>query len=932
VRPRSRLETLVLGGFIPTALFVIVGGGFTYTTGATFVQTSERVAHAQEVRAELGRLYGSIADAELAQRNQILTGEESFHTDHLAHVAATRSGLTRLQRLVADNGTQTRLLAQLSTLVAARFAGLEQIGRTLDADGTAAARKSLLADAREGLMTQIQDLTRRMDAEEAGLLDTRLQQAQAQRRTTLVSLLATLAVLTTLFMLLFRSVQREVVARGRVEENLERLNADLEQRVADRTRELDYQQAFLRRVIDLNPNLIFAKDRDGRFVLANAALAEAFGTSVDALVGRRADELDPGAVGLARSAADDRQVIDSGRELLVEDEELLLPGGGARRLNTVKRPILAQDGSGTILLGVSTDITARRAAEDGLRQVAETLERRVAERTLELQRSNTELEQARLQSEAASRAKSAFLANMSHEIRTPMNAIIGLTHLMSREARDGAQHERLSKVGDAAQHLLQVINDILDISKIEAGKLTLDTADFSLDALLQGATDMVRTRAHDKGLELVLDTGAGPDLLRGDSTRLSQIVINLLSNAVKFTEHGWVWLRTRALASTDGRVHLHVEVQDTGPGIPADRQQALFSAFEQVDNSASRQHGGTGLGLALSRQLAIAMGGDAGVESSVGAGSAFWFSVWLDRASASADPLPDNGLAGLRALVVDDLPEALAAVGDQLRGLGFEVDTVASGAAATQRVDAEWGAGRTYDVVLVDAGLKAPTPVELLTRWRAQLVGAMPATLLLGMADDTSTHRRPPAQRFDAFVPKPATATALRRPLSMLLRRHSPVAAPSFAEPSAVEARLRAHHAGQRVLLAEDNPVNLEIAVELLSLAGLVVETAADGAIAVDMALAQHYDLVLMDMQMPVLDGLGAARRIRERLGPSMPIVAMTANAFVDDRQACLAAGMNDHVPKPVSPELMYATLLRWLPLRSATPSAPTPLEALRPA
>ncbi len=407
------------------------------------------------------------------------------------------------------------------------------------------------------------------------------------------------------------------------------------------------------------------------------------------------------------------------------------------------------------------DVTAEHAATEALRHAKETAEQ-------------------------ASRAKATFLANMSHEIRTPMNAIIGLTHLMSGDARrahDARATDRLAKVDAAAQHLLQVINDILDLSKIEAGKLVLERTEFSLDQLLRNSFDLLGHGAREKGLVLLQDTGRLPQRLQGDPTRLAQALVNLLTNAVKFTDRGSVRLRCELLREElhEGRQRLlaRFEVTDTGAGIAPDQQAALFGAFEQADASTTRRHGGTGLGLALTRHIARMMGGDAGFSSTLGEGSRFWFTAWLGRADAVAD------------------------VGD---------DT------------------------------------------------ANPA--ITTAVADTATH----ALRF----------------------------------------------AGQRVLLAEDNPVNQEVACELLRSMGLVVVIADNGVLAVELARSQAFDLILMDVQMPVMDGLTAARAIRG-MGQSTPIIAMTANAFAEDRAACLAAGMNDHMGKPVDPELLYATVARWL-------------------
>ncbi|TXI79843.1 MAG: response regulator [Flavobacteriales bacterium] len=571
-----------------------------------------------------------------------------------------------------------------------------------------------------------------------------------------------------------------------------------------------------------------------------------------------------------------------------------------------------------------------------LREWGTSLDAKVAARTAELAAANVALNEARDAAESASRSKSAFLANMSHEIRTPMNAIIGLAHLLGRDIADVRQRERLGKISDAAQHLLAIINDILDVSKIEAGHLELEQTPFEFEQVVDRVCTMIGDKAAAKGLELVRDIDpALACVLTGDPLRIGQILLNYAGNALKFTSQGSIVLRARVTEDNEDSVLVRVEVRDTGVGIASDVLPRLFSSFEQADSSTTREFGGTGLGLAINRHLAHMMGGEVGVESEPGRGSVFWFTARLGKSPIAPERRQTHAdagrLRGMRVLVVDDLAEARDVATDLLRLLGMTPSAVADGESGLRAVREADDAGAPFDLVLIDWRMPGLDGMATVDRLRALPLRCPPRFLLVTAYDHALPDVQWRSAGFDAMLAKPVSPSGLLDTLVGLVEPG--VAATTEQTVSDLEQRAAEYARGARLLLAEDNPINREVATELLQALGITIDVAGDGAEAVAMASTGGYDLILMDVQMPVMDGLTATRAIRRAAtGGSLPIIAMTANAFEDDRQQCLAAGMNDHVAKPVDPARLYETLLHWLPPPSVRATRTEDAAAARPS
>jgi PAS domain S-box-containing protein len=685
------------------------------------------------------------------------------------------------------------------------------------------------------------------------------------------------------------------------------------------------ERALLRTLVDHLPDAIYAKDALGRKTLANPADVRNMGRATEAEVLGQSDFAFFSQEAAARFHADDLSVIESGQPVINREEPFTDAQGQPRWLLTSKLPLLDTDGKVIGLIGVGRDITERKQSDILLQQNAETL----AEANEQLEAAITRANAMALQAELASQAKSEFLANMSHEIRTPMNGVIGMTGLLLDTELTAEQREFAEIVRTSGEAMMTVINDILDFSKIEARKLDLETLDFDLRATLDAAADMLALRAQAKGLELsCLIEPEVPVQLQGDPGRLRQILVNLAGNAVKFTATGEVAIRVALAAETPESVTLRFTVRDTGIGIPPDRVRALFAPFVQVDSSTTRQYGGTGLGLAISKQLAALMGGEIGVESVPGQGTTFWFTVVLTKQPPSRVPVPEPtaSLAGVKILVVDDHATNRLIVTHQLRNWGARYEEADSGAAAQLALRAAVQAGEPFRLALLDMCMPEMDG-ESLARWIKAEPGLQPTLLvLLTSLAQPCTPARLAEIGFAGCLTKPLHQAALHRLLISVLS-----AAPSAARPSPAPAPAPSPAACRpsRILVAEDNPTNQTVALAILRRLGHRADAVANGEEAITALQQIPYDLVLMDCQMPVLDGYAATRRIRQPGNgvrtPDLPIIAMTANAMQGDREKCLLAGMNDYLPKPVQPAALAEILSRWLPASEAAPPPPAP-------
>ncbi|MGD9016631.1 MAG: response regulator, partial [Desulfobacterales bacterium] len=688
----------------------------------------------------------------------------------------------------------------------------------------------------------------------------------------------------------------------------------LEERVEERTEALLNSQQQMAQIIDFLPDPTFVVDNDGIVLAWNKAMEQLCGISAEEMVGRGNHEYALPFYGKRRPV-----LIDMVRrwEADLEGAYETLQREGKVLVSESFHPHMGDGGvylAGTA--GLLYDDEGRVAgAIESLRDIS---------RRKQIEK---ELIEAKTAADEANRAKSDFLANMSHEIRTPMNAVIGMTHLALKTDLSKKQRDYLTKIRTSAEALLGIINDILDFSKIEAGKLDMESVPFNLDEVFANLADLVTVKAREKDrLEVLFHIAPDvPKSLKGDPLRLGQVLVNLAGNAVKFTDIGEIVVSAEHIGQASDRCTLRFSVKDTGIGMSREQMERLFESFTQADTSTTRKYGGTGLGLTICKRLVEMMDGSISVDSQPGGGSTFSFTAVFGigpKTEASAH-LPPPDLRGLKVLVVDDNPTSREILSTMLTAFGFE--TVPAPSAEEGLAELEGTAGsRPFDLVIMDWRMPGMDGIEAGRRIKNHSsLSKIPAVILITAYGRQEIIKQVEKAGFDGFLLKPVSPSVLFDAVMQAFGRITDDAARRL-DPSADDGPAAPRLDGSRLLVVEDNDINRQVAQEILAGAGAVVALAENGKEALDVLARERFDAVLMDVQMPVMDGYTATRKIRQDMGlTDLPVIAMTAHAMAGDREKSLDAGMNAHINKPIDPDELVSVLRQWIPMAAPAGTGP---------
>jgi PAS domain S-box-containing protein len=853
-------------------------------------------------------LLSALKDAETGQRGYLLTNDEKFLEPYLAVRNVIGMRLNELRQSTLINAAQQHL-DTMTPLINAKLAELAQTIELRRKHDLASALAIVEAGQGKHLMDSIrvemsgfiqleQDDRKQNDAE----FD-----ATMRRMFTIIVIASLFTLLSALAFtyLFYRGTQQRLKDLLHLEtkhllEKQEAMNIQLQQTNAT----LQISEEKLAVTLYSIGDAVLSTDADGCVTLLNPLAEKLTGWELAQAIGRPVSEIfniinqetrQPATIPV-------KETLEHGTiQGLANHTVLIARDGKECAIADSCAPIRDRDGQVVGAVLVFRDVTEEYAVQRAMHE------------------NNIALENARSAAEAANLAKSDFLANMSHEIRTPMNAIIGMSYLALKTDLTSRQRDYINKIKGSSRHLLGIINDILDLSKIEAGKLTVEHTEFELEKVLDNVADLIADKTSSKGLELVFDIAKNvPPILNGDPLRLGQILINYSNNAVKFTERGEIDIAISLKEETDKDVLLYCAVRDTGIGLSEEQMGRLFQSFSQADASTTRKFGGTGLGLVIAKKLAELMGGEVGVKSAPGKGSTFWFTARLGKGQGQQRKLALAGdLQDKRVLVVDDNENARLVLGDLLGNMSFKVDQVESGLAAIAAAEHAEAQGRPYEIIFLDWQMPGMDGIETSKRLRERPLRRVPHMIMVTAHGREEIIKAAEDAGIADVLIKPVTASVLFDGVVRILGgvvdsvRSADAPSDTFEQLASIK--------GARVLLVEDNELNQEVGMELLHDAGFVVDLAENGQIALDKIRAAHYDIVLMDMQMPVMDGVMATEEIRKEVRfKDLPVVAMTANSMQSDRDRCMAAGMNDHVAKPIEPEDLWKALLKWIKPRHA--------------
>jgi signal transduction histidine kinase/DNA-binding response OmpR family regulator len=860
--PESRL---VLCGFGLSLLILAGIGAVTYQTNHDVLDADESRARSLEVVHALESVLFGLSDAESEQRAFIITGEASHLDEMRRRITAVRHTVVSLAALASNNTAQARRVTRLLPLIEERVAALNRGIRARESGGFASAQALVARGEGSRWMDEIQTMVEAMKQDEMRLIETQEDALEARgdaaTRVTLGGALATMLIVSLVFVLL----RRQVTERRRGAESLR------------------HQTLLLRSIVDSMADGLVVADREGRVALSNEAAAGILGAAVaeagagawaeacGAFLPDRTTPFPPDQLPLARAV---RGEPSDDVDMYVRNPSR--PEGAF--VSATGRPLREAGGAGGGVV-VLHDVTAER-------------------------RSRDEMRHAREAAEAASRTKSEFVANVSHEIRTPLNGVLGMLDLALETQLDETQTRYLTTAHAAARSLVELISDLLDFARIEAGKLVVDAADFRLREMLGDTLAQFGAQIQSKRLEMDCEVDADvPDAVCGDPGRLRQILVNLVGNAIKFTDRGGIVVHVQRETAEAGGIRLRFTVTDTGIGIPVERQAQVFDPFTQADGSTTRRFGGTGLGLTICARLARLMGGNIALTSRPGHGTTVRLSLPFAPAATTGHEgvVGDiDDLRGLAILLVGDSRLQRTIVGDLLEAGGMRPLAVAEGAEALTALRDRKAPGSPFAAAIIDTHLTDMDGFHLVERLREDAATAALPVIMTTAAGQRGDAARCRALGIAAYLTRPVRQTALHSALLAALSLR-----PGQVERSGPLTRhtLRASRRKLDILLVEDNEFNLAYMVEVLRKQGYVATVARDGYAAVEACARRPFDLVLMDVQMPGMDGLQATTAIREQergRNRRVPIIALTARAMKDDRQRCLDAGMDGYLPKPI--------------------------------